>query len=281
MYHELKETKLHGTSEYPYAQYHIVKDAGYYHFPVHWHEEIELLYVKSGMLTVCVSDVKYNCGTNTLCLVNPKELHYMETNGDEVDYYAILFPIEFIAFQADDALEKEIFLPLKNGTMTFRSLIERTKFTMDFKMEFDKIIELNMLKPAFYELDTRIYLLQIFRKLLALPDSFCSNVKNSDFSREMLTYIREHFEEKLTLPDIAAYFHMSAKYLSRYFKQHFNINFSDYVNKLRLSKAKKLLDTTDYSITEISLMCGYPSISYFIRSFRNAYGSTPLSYRKK
>ena len=99
--------------------------------------------------------------------------------------------------------------------------------------------------------------------------------------RDLLAYIQTHFTEKITLAMLAEEFHLSEKYISWYFKQHFSISFMQYVSHLRMMKAKDLLLTTDQPITEVALSCGYPSVNLFIRSFKEIHGVTPLQYRKQ
>ena len=103
--------------------------------------------------------------------------------------------------------------------------------------------------------------------------------KNSTLNREIISYIGERYTTDLTLADISAHFHMSYKYFSRYFKNNFGTTLSDYVIKLRLERAELLLTSSDLAITEICIQTGFNNISFFIRSFKKAYGFTPLQYR--
>ena len=132
------------------------------------------------------------------------------------------------------------------------------------------------------QLETRILLLQFFLQIIEHGSLIAPSVpgKQSDMQRELLAYIEDHYTEKITLQDLAARFHLSEKYVSRYFKEHFHLTFSDYVNHLRLSHAKKLLETTELSVTQVALDSGYPNVSYFIRTFKESYEYSPLKYRK-
>ena len=132
------------------------------------------------------------------------------------------------------------------------------------------------------QIQTRILLLEMVQSI-AKEDGFLlpEQGSNTNMQREMLDYIQNHYTEKLTLEDLAEEFHLSPKYISRYFKQHFSLAFSSYVMHLRLSCAKNLLETTENSVTEIALLSGFPNVSHFIRSFRQAYEISPLQYRKK
>ncbi len=98
--------------------------------------------------------------------------------------------------------------------------------------------------------------------------------------KEMISYIQQNFMEKISLKEFGEQFHLSEKYISRYFKEHFHITLSQYVTYLRLEHAKQLLQDTDIPVTEIAMQSGYQNVSYFIRSLQKAYAVSPLKYRK-
>ena len=98
--------------------------------------------------------------------------------------------------------------------------------------------------------------------------------------KEMITYIRQNFTREISLKEFGAQFHLSEKYISRYFKEHFHITLSQYINHLRLEHARQLLEESATSVTEVAMCSGYQNVSYFIRSFKKMYGVSPLKYRK-
>lgn len=278
---ELKENRSHGTAEYPYTQYHIFKVESSFQFPVHWHSELELIFVRKGTLSVSIDGQNYIATSNSLCIVNPRELHFMGSYDTSVDYYTILFPLEFISFQTNDNYENQLLMPLRHGKISFRGFINSSEMTVELHNLLEELIYINKHKVDFYEISCRVLLLKILMELQKLPNILSSSEgSNSNLQRSILTYIRENFAEKIGLSELAEEFHMSDKYLSRYFKEHFNITFSKYLNHMRLSHAKKLLENTDLSVTDVALQSGFPTVSYFISCFKNNYRETPFSYRK-
>lgn len=85
----------------------------------------------------------------------------------------------------------------------------------------------------------------------------------------------------ISLENLADFIGLSPQYISKLFKQKFNINFSDYVSKRRIEMACDLLKTTALSIKEISVRCGYNDVSYFTKVFGKSTGFTPREYRLK
>lgn len=283
---ELKENTPHGTKDYPYDQYFIHRPPHAFQFPVHWHEEFEIIYIKQGTLQITIDNKNYTGQAGSIFLVNPRELHFMGSSDMSVAYFTLLFPLEFISFQSMDHLETTLFQPLRSGQLLFSHTIPNGTLTHALTCILDEITLINRknhrTESPNRQLETRILLLQFFLQIIEHGSLIAPSVpgKQSDMQRELLAYIEDHYTEKITLQDLAARFHLSEKYVSRYFKEHFHLTFSDYVNHLRLSHAKKLLETTELSVTQVALDSGYPNVSYFIRTFKESYEYSPLKYRK-
>ncbi|MWV42907.1 helix-turn-helix domain-containing protein [Paenibacillus sp. HJL G12] len=91
-------------------------------------------------------------------------------------------------------------------------------------------------------------------------------------------YVIQHVTEKLTLEDMAGYLNLNSSYFSRLFKRETNQNFIEYVNRVKLQKAKQLLQQSNKTVEEISDYLGYANKSYFIKLFKREIGMTPSEY---
>ncbi len=279
----LKENVRHGTESYAYAQYHVFGLVYSFYTPFHWHDEIEIIYIKKGILNIVINNIEYKGQAGDIFLVNPKEIHKMDTDNLETDYYTILFPLELISFDAKDDVEENYFKPLREGHMLFVNNLKDHKLYKKVLECVRNIVEANETKKEMYQFETKINLLQIIYLLIKNTSltEIRGNGKNISLQREILSYIDRRYTEKISLKDIADNFHMSEKYFSRFFKNCFQVTFVEYVNSVRLEKAASLLSTTDLSVTEVALRCGFSNISYFIRSFKNAFGSSPHRFRDR
>lgn len=99
--------------------------------------------------------------------------------------------------------------------------------------------------------------------------------------KEIMQYIRDHYFEPLTLKDVAKHFHFNPSYLSSYFSSHNDEGFIEYLNRIRVEEAAKLLTMDSAPISEISSMVGYSDHSYFCKVFKKAMGASPSQYRRK
>ncbi len=98
--------------------------------------------------------------------------------------------------------------------------------------------------------------------------------------KKILSYIHEHFQERVTVEDLIGAANISRSETFRCFKQYAGISPMAYLNDYRLAKAADLLAGTEQNVTEICFACGFADTSYFIKLFREKYGVPPLRYRK-
>lgn len=109
--------------------------------------------------------------------------------------------------------------------------------------------------------------------------------KNENFdpiSRFVMEYVDQHPDEDISLELFADKLNITSNYLSSYFKEKTNMNFSEYVNGVRLGKAKiLLLENNKYTIQQIGQMVGFYNTNTFIRNFKKLSGLTPGEFRKQ
>jgi len=103
---------------------------------------------------------------------------------------------------------------------------------------------------------------------------------NSNPMREIARYIEAHYTQDITLQDISARFHLNREYISRKFKNEFQETLIDYVNRIRVEKAKMLLLNPHLRMAQIAQMIGYHDEKYFSRVFKKLTQMSPNDYRK-
>ncbi|MBP1044315.1 response regulator [Vagococcus sp. BWB3-3] len=104
--------------------------------------------------------------------------------------------------------------------------------------------------------------------------------ESSDIDRQILDYIQDNYHLKINLNDVAEHFHFNYNYLSNYFTSVIGTNFSDYINRIRIEKAKELLRQEKESINDIAEEIGFSDVGYFSKVFKKAVGLTPSKYRR-
>ncbi|MDR4945534.1 response regulator transcription factor [Neobacillus cucumis] len=104
--------------------------------------------------------------------------------------------------------------------------------------------------------------------------------RNKNVIYEIEKYLQAHFDREVKLQEISDHFYISREYISRKFKQEFQVNISDYVVKIRMERAKSLLKNSELRIYEIATMVGYQDDKYFRKVFKKVEGVTPNKYRE-
>jgi len=103
---------------------------------------------------------------------------------------------------------------------------------------------------------------------------------NSVLLSAALKYMQDHLMEEVSRDDVAEVACLSPSHFSRVIKQTFGYSFTDLFAQIRVDKAKEMLVSTDRSLLQISLDCGFNDQSYFTKVFQKYTGSTPGDYRK-
>lgn len=107
------------------------------------------------------------------------------------------------------------------------------------------------------------------------------NSKNSKLIREIMSILTERMQENITLKDIAQQFLFSPNYLGHLFKEEVGKSFSEILTGMRMERAREMLKDPTLKIYEVANQVGYRYIPYFSRQFREAFGMTPMDFRKR
>lgn len=104
-------------------------------------------------------------------------------------------------------------------------------------------------------------------------------LEREDVFGQIVRYVEEHLEGKLSQSDVAQAFFLSRGYISEMFRKRLDMTFVEYKEKLRITRAKELLAQTDLPIGDIAMRIGYDDMGYFARVFKKNYSMTPQQYR--
>lgn len=108
---------------------------------------------------------------------------------------------------------------------------------------------------------------------------FSNQDKGNIYIRQALKYIADHYNEHITLAGVAEQVKLSPNYLSSLFHKVVGMSFRQYLSGVRVEESKRLLLSTDYSITDIAIAMGFPDQSYYCKVFKNITGTTPGKFR--
>lgn len=183
-----------------------------------------------------------------------------------------------------DGLNEEAVLSVDELKATVNNctynIINMIQVSEDYFSEVNeyKINFLNNVSKSKNLVELKKYYSDIHNYLLQLID----NMGITDKIMEKVTeYIHENFSHQISLQMIASELYLSYSYLSTYFNKNYDVGFNDYLNQVRIKKAKEYLLDKDVQIAYVSHMVGYSSQGYFTKVFKKLVGMTPSQYRKK
>lgn len=123
------------------------------------------------------------------------------------------------------------------------------------------------------------WLTQVMNTLMDSVFDFTS-ARHANVIHQSVQYINTHFNEKITLEEMARRVYFSPAYFSRVFKNETGETFSAYLTRIRINRSKYLLRRRDLRLADIALMVGFEDQSYFTKVFKKSEGTTPLRYRE-
>ena len=178
-------------------------------------------------------------------------------------------------FKIEDNLKNELI----EGLPSFIHIekLDIKIFTDMFNRMLSKYIDNSEISQML--LKSRFYDLLAF--VIKSANNSISDSKNSVYIEKAKEYINKNYAEPLDLEKISDSIGLHPNYFHKIFKNALNITPREYLTKIRLNNAKNFLLSTVLSIEEISLKCGFPSTSYFIKLFKKEYSITPALYREK
>lgn len=283
-YENYHEHKTHGDMEFPYNTYLCSIPLDFPRVPLHWHDEMELIYVKRGRGLLTVDFKSHKVKAPAIALILPGQLHSIEQlDGDVMEYENIIFHPHMLMAKQTDACSTRFLLPLMSGKITVPTVFTPVyPYYQDLAAPIDACDEINRTKPQGYELYIKSQLYQF----LFVLNNRCRNLSAAKVSRNalermkiILKYVENNYRERITVADAAALVDFSESHFMRYFKETMGTSFIDYLKDYRLTMASRLLTSSDSAILDIAAEVGFDNLSYFNRAFKAKYNMTPSQFR--
>ena len=122
-----------------------------------------------------------------------------------------------------------------------------------------------------------ILLTELLKQSNAITDNITANVP--EYIKKALGMINKNFMNHLTLETFSKELSISKYHFQKKFKHYMGISPIEYLNNIRIDKAKTLLMITNYSIAEIAIRTGFTDQNYFTKVFKKLQGETPVFFR--
>lgn len=284
-----KELKSHGSYAFPFQiSYEELANYERNAFLWHWHPEIELTLFLEGEMEYQINDRIYHVKKGEALFCNSNTLH----TGHMIDssnccYASITFHPRLLAgFQGSILESKFVDAIVNNENISSIHLTEDVSWQQSIIQMMSHLYQYRQMNNVSeYAIEIQILLLQIWKLLyeqLSLGNKTVSSSQHKNIKRlkTILSYVNEHYQEPISLDDIATEINISKSECCRFFKKHMNQSLFDYILTYRIEKSLSLLTEADTSITEVASSVGFSNPCYFGKVFKEQMGCSPSQYRK-
>jgi AraC-like DNA-binding protein len=254
--------------------------------PKHWHDSIEISYVLSGKIDkINVEGMEYSPEKGDIVLINSNAIHsFWLDQSDSRQAVTIFIPHDLIKanYPDIDFIEFDCISNTTSGKQKHKEFNELRKILNSLinaykSKENDRLAPIKI-KSLTYEL---IYFLLNNFKREKEEVGVIRTKKYLDRLTFITGFIKENYQQKLTVEMIANKFGYTPEYFSNFFKKYMGITVLSYINSIRIEKAHHELIETDKTNIEIALENGFPNEKSFIRVFKSIYKLTPNQYKKE
>ena len=254
-------------------------------FSLHWHELIEIAYIRSGRVVVSVQGRSYEASQGDIVFINSNAVHGFTDSAPDTHVVMVQFGLE---------LFDESLVDLRDRIFQKMVFERKTLVTNDLDIGIHRQLETHLLemrreyiekeegfrlavKAHLYEL-TLLLLRRVPARQLSEGEVLKRKQRNELLER-IFTFVHHNFQKKLDLDDAATEAALSKFYFSRFFKEQTGQTFHSYLSRVRVGHAEELLARSDMPITEVAYASGFASLETFNRLFRTYTGVTPSRYR--
>lgn len=243
----------------------------------HWHNDFELLFVIKGNIKLNYNKEDIYLVEGSVFLINSNVVHSLESYEEN-----LLLVIQ---------MPKEIFYTSNQSYnyIDFKFITFNEKYTTSYREVTNLLAQLTLLYINKNEKNKMLLRSEFYRVIHIIsqyivdensPQNKILQTKNLVRIIEIINTANQKFKENISLTEYAEIFELTPEYLANYFKRYTNISFMNYINNLRVEEAKQLILTTEKSMTDIALECGFSSVKSFNTMFKKMVGATPSTIRK-
>lgn len=250
------------------------------YFPLHWHEELELLYPLNGEITLRIAGENHLLPQRTLAVIDPCQIHSTYCRNKTSMFLNIHLSKRLLEnYLPDISLRQLHCLPGCADESLLPEYREVCSFAEELVLLYMKDAPVFMMEAEGIVLQLLAHLFRNF-SVNAANLSAPVDILTMERIRTIITYTEEHFRETVSLGDVAARLGLGKESFCRFVKKNMGMSYLNYLNEVRLSHVYKALLDSDTPVGEIMASNGFTNQKLFNRAFKELYGQTPSSVRR-
>lgn len=254
--------------------------------PAHIHDIIEILFIEEGRFEVTCDNKTVCAEAGDIVLFRANSIHKTVAIGSDQNKYWVLkvTPRLLLKFlPKDNASDIIIWLSTNYNNNKFHWKKDEIA-NSDITDGISKLISESENTDGNADLAMRLaavtVVLGILRKREQEGNPTLENTTITKLIYKAIAYVNSNYASPITAEQISKELNISYSYFSRSFKRLIGITFSQHLTAVRINNGESLLRNTDYSVSKISDLCGFESVSHFIATYKKIKGYSPLKSRK-
>lgn len=281
-YQAIHENVSHFDYNIPYNTYPCTIPLDFESVPLHWHEDVEFIYIKKGSGVIVIDGNEHMVNAGDIAFIIPGMVHgIFQLEADSMEYENILFDGKLFSSSTDDFFDT-FLLPFFSNTVEVPHIFRQGVAGYESVRKYlDSNDNISSHREGAWGLAIKgnLYLLLFDLVTLYEKKNDSSAKKKIDKLKPVIKYVELHYSESMTVAEMADIAGFSESHFMRFFKDTFGVSFVTYLNDYRLSMAARLLLATEDTILDISQQVGFENLSHFNRKFKAKYDKTPKEYR--
>lgn len=238
-------------------------------FEPHLHNHVEITLVLDGFTHAYADGIGGRLQKGDAFIAFPNQIHYFTNDSPDLLNTILIFPPDLIPEFADYFKTRVPKSPIVSIDL------DRISQTID-------LITCEHGRPGKFSQQIVCGCLQIIlSKIFENAELIQADRRDLGTVKSVLLFCNEHFDEALTLDDVAKQVHINKYHISHIFNREIGISFTDYINAIRVRKSYALIKKGEMSITEIAFAVGFSSLRSFNRQFMAFSHCTPREYKKR
>lgn len=249
--------------------------------PLHWHEEIELLYQLNGEADIQIENHKYHIPKKQLTVIDSRQVHSTYTYSDTSMFICIHISRTYMEkYLPDIALYQIRCLPDEITDAQFGEYRKICQMMETLTRIYIEDVSALAMESEGIIMQVLAHLIRHFSRRAATRLS-ASDRMSIERIRSVITYVEANYQTPISLQEMADHLGLAKEYFCRFFKKHMGISFLQYVNEVRISHIYQDLIRTELPVHEIAEQNGFLNQKLFNQTFKKIYGCTPTSVRKQ
>lgn len=253
-------------------------------FLAHWHNDLEIVYVFEGSIRMGINSETRILKAGDMAICSSGDIHYYDSKDSSSKIMMVIFNPSLIGFPGGWPLNVRLTSPFMEKRIAIRE--EEVRINNRLSLILQELMDEYNQKLEYHE-QVIIGLLHEWSGLILRhvpmdkinPQKDKRRITNMKIMQGVLEYLDVNYMHPITLADAARQANMSLFYFSRFFKSLSGMSYIAYLSNIRVNQAEQLLLTTDKSILDIALECGFTNIRTFNRVFKQIKQRTPSELR--